>query len=61
MRAIVLAAVVVSLQGCGGGGAPESPLSGAPLEVLEALKIPDSPYYIIYSPPVDLAKRPAAR
>ena len=38
----------------------ESPVTDAPQEVIDALKTPDSPYRIIYHPPVDLAKRPTA-
>lgn len=64
MRTIVrwrLAPMVVSVMmavGCG-GGAPAEPTTISP-EVLEALQVPDSPYWLIYSPPVDLAKRPAS-
>ena len=63
MRTIVrwrLATMVVSVMmaaGCG-GGAPAEPATISP-EVLAALRVPDSPYWLIYSPPVDLAKRPA--
>lgn len=55
-----LATMVVSVMmaaGCG-GGAPAEPTTISP-EVLEALQVPDNPYRIIYSPPVDLAKRQA--
>ena len=57
--ATLCAAAVMALGACGGGSAPPSALSDAPSEVIEALKAPDNPYRIIYSPPVDLAKRPA--
>ncbi|MGH7673326.1 MAG: hypothetical protein ACREMC_10535 [Gemmatimonadales bacterium] len=57
MRTIV-AGVVVVLAGCGGGAV--GPASrGPPPEVVKALQVPPSPYYIIYSPPVDLAKKKA--
>jgi len=59
MRTIVAAALVV-LAGCGGGAA-RTAWSGPPPEVVRALQEPENPYRIIYSPPVDLAKRPTRK
>lgn len=56
-RLATMMAIATMAAGCG-GGAPEQPATISP-EVLEALQVPDSPYWLIYSPPVDLAKRPA--
>jgi hypothetical protein len=56
-RLATMAVSVMMAAGCG-GGAPAEPATISP-EVLEALQVPDSPYWLIYSPPVDLAKRPA--
>jgi hypothetical protein len=48
------------LVACGGGaadrraGAPATPSA----ELLRALQVPETPYRIIYSPPVSLAKPP---
>ena len=60
MRAIVIGGLLV-LAGCsrGGGGEYAKAASGPPPEVVKALEFPPSPYYIIYSPPVDLAKKKA--
>ena len=57
---ILLATGVASLPaGC--AGAPEQAAASAiNPQVLEALKPLDTPYQIIYHPPVDLAKRPAS-
>ena len=59
MRVIVIGGLLL-LAGCGrkAGEYAEAP-SGPPPEVVKALQIPPSPYYIIYSPPVDLAKKKA--
>ena len=58
MRVIIMGGLLV-LAGCsrGGGGEYAEAPSAPPPEVVKALEIPPSPYYIIYSPPVDLAKR----
>lgn len=57
--ATVFVAIAPLVAGCSGGTA-EGPAAGAiSPQVLEALQVPDNPYRIIYSPPVDLAKRPA--
>jgi hypothetical protein len=59
MRMIVLLCLLPALAGCnrGGGGRAAAP-NGPPLEVVGTLQVADSPYRIIYTPPVDLAKRP---
>lgn len=54
---IVIAGALLILAGCGGATERASGWSGPPPEVVKELQIPPSPYYIIYSPPVDLAKR----
>jgi hypothetical protein len=58
MRVIIIGGVLV-LAGCGRGGEYAKAPSGPPPEVVKELQIPPSPYYIIYSPPVDLAKKKA--
>lgn len=60
MKTARLAAVIAVLLGavaCG-GGPRESTVSLATPEIIEALKTPDSPYRLIYYPPVDLTRRP---
>ncbi|HEV8303567.1 MAG TPA: hypothetical protein VGQ25_01285 [Gemmatimonadales bacterium] len=59
MRMIVIGGMLL-LAGCGRGkGEYAKSPSEPPPEVVKALQIPPSPYYIIYSPPVDLAKKKA--
>jgi hypothetical protein len=60
---MVLSGAVLVLGACGGGGAARGPRAAAgPLpEVVKEMQIPDSPYYIIYHPPVNLAKAPERR
>jgi hypothetical protein len=60
MRVIIAAAVLVAIAGCGRGRSA-APKTWLPSDIVEALKTPDSPYRIIYYPPVDLTKRPAAK
>lgn len=57
--AAVFAGTFVSLAACG-GGAPRGPAAaaGAVPEVVKEMQVPESPYYIIYHPPVNLAKQP---
>ena len=56
---IVLGCSVLGLLACGGGGARRAARPAGPLpEVVKPLLVPPSPYYIIYSPPVNLAKPP---
>lgn len=52
-------AVLVLVAACGRDRAPvvdHQQLAAS--EAVRALKADESPYYIIYSPPVDLAKKP---
>jgi hypothetical protein len=60
MRVIIAAAVLVTIAGCGGSDRSAAAKAWLPAEIVDALKTPDSPYRIIYYPPVDLTKRPAA-
>jgi len=60
MRVIFAAAVLLTIAGCGRGRSA-APKTWLPAEVVDALKTPESPYRIIYYPPVDLTKRPAAK
>jgi len=58
--AVVLSATCLVLAACRGGAARGRAARAAvpPPEVVKPLLVPDSPYYIIYSPPVSLAKPP---
>ncbi|HEV8263452.1 MAG TPA: hypothetical protein VGQ06_00765 [Gemmatimonadales bacterium] len=58
MRVIMIGGLLV-LAGCGRNAGEYKASSGPPPEVVKAMQIPPSPYYIIYSPPVDLAKKKA--
>jgi hypothetical protein len=55
MRASLIAVLVV-LAACGGRAEDQEESNAPPPDVVKALQIPPSPYYIIYSPPVDLTK-----
>lgn len=58
---IVVATAGLWAAACGGGGrggVEQAATHRAIAEVVAPLKAPESPYYIIYYPPVDLAKRP---
>ena len=58
-RLAVFAGMVLTTAGCGGGARGRAwPPAGPPPEVVKPLLVPDSPYYLIYSPPVNLAKPP---
>jgi hypothetical protein len=61
MRVIIAAAVLLTIAGCGRSGRSAAPKTWLPSGIVDALKTPDSPYRIIYYPPVDLTKRPAAK
>jgi hypothetical protein len=61
MRVIIAAAVLVAISGCSRSGRSAAARTWLPSEIVDALKTPDSPYRIIYYPPVDLTKRPAAK
>lgn len=56
MRVAMIVGLVV-VAGCRRTGEYAEAPSGPPPEVVKALQVPPSPYYIIYSPPVDLAKK----
>jgi hypothetical protein len=59
--AALLSGTVLTFLACGGGSATRrraSPAAGPTPEVVWRLQMPASPYYIIYSPPVSLAKQP---
>jgi len=59
MRVTILSSTVLTAVGCGGGArARARPPSGPPPAVVKDLQVPENPYRIIYSPPVDLAKAP---
>ncbi len=59
MRVIIAAVVLLTIAGCGGRSAASK--VWLPSVIVDALKTPDSPYRIIYYPPVDLTKRPVAK
>ena len=56
MRAPILVGLLIALGGCR-GRAPTR-WDPATADAVKVLKADDSPYRIIYSPPVDLAKKP---
>ena len=57
--AVVLSATILTLGGCRGSAARRAAApAGPPPEVVKPLLVPPSPYYLIYSPPVNLAKPP---
>ncbi len=60
MRVIIGAVVLLTIAGCGGGRSA-APKVWLPSDIVDALKTPDSPYRIIYYPPVDLTKRPVSK
>jgi hypothetical protein len=56
-----LCGVFLLMAACGGGSAARGRAAAAaapPAEVLRPLQVPETPYRIIYSPPVNLAKPP---
>jgi hypothetical protein len=59
IRVALLSGMILTAGACGGGARGRAwPPSGPPPEVVKPLQVPDSPYYLIYSPPVNLAKPP---
>jgi len=56
VRALILVGLLIALGGCR-GRAPTR-WDPATADAVKVLKADDSPYRIIYSPPVDLAKKP---
>jgi len=60
--AVMLAGVVLMALACGGAATrARSTPGGPPPAVVQQLQAPDSPYRIIYYPPVSLAKQPPAQ
>src|SRR5207244_13168418 len=58
-RVAFLSGMVLRAVGCGGGTRGRAwPPAGPPPAVVKDLQVPENPYRIIYSPPVDLAKAP---
>jgi len=57
IRVAVITGSLLLLSGCG-RGARAPAMAGPPPEVVKPMLVPPSPYYLIYSPPVDLAKPP---
>jgi len=58
-RIAFFAGIVLTPVACGGGARQKAwPPAGPPPEVVKPMLVPPSPYYIIYSPPVNLAKPP---
>lgn len=56
-RALIVSALLVALVGCRSRTVPPY-AKIANSEAVKALRGDDSPYRIIYNPPVDLAKQP---
>ncbi len=57
----VLSATFLTATACGGGGAARARAARAaapPPAVVRQLQVPENPYRIIYTPPVNLAKPP---
>jgi hypothetical protein len=59
MRGIIIMGGLLALTGCGRAAEYKETSNEPPPEVVKAMQVPPSPYYIIYSPPVDLAKKKA--
>src|SRR5438552_19197029 len=59
MRVALLSGIVLTPLACGGGARGRAwPPAGPPPEVVKPMVVPPSPYYLIYSPPLNLAKPP---
>jgi len=56
--AVVLGGTILTLLACGRDRKVAAGAAGPPPDVLKPLQVAPSPYYIIYSPPVNLAKPP---
>jgi hypothetical protein len=56
--AFLAANALLGLSACGASGGPAAYPAGPPSAAVAEMKVPDSPYYIIYHPPVSLAKPP---
>jgi len=57
IRVAVITGSLLLFVGCG-RSARGPAMAGSPPEVVKPMLVPPSPYYLIYSPPVDLAKPP---
>ncbi len=60
-RPAVLGATFLIVTACGGGGAARARAARTavpPPAVVQQLQVPENPYRIIYTPPVNLAKPP---
>jgi hypothetical protein len=60
MRSILLLSAIVLATGCGGRKPPPNWSQLATSEAVKVLRDDHSPYRVIYSPPVDLAKKPGS-
>jgi hypothetical protein len=59
MQVALLGAILLAPSACSGGARRQAwPPAGPRPEVVKPLQVPESPYYLIYSPPVSLAKPP---
>ena len=59
MQGALLSGILLTLSACGSGARRQAwPPAGPAPEVVKPMLVPPSPYYIIYSPPVNLAKSP---
>src|SRR5207247_10022072 len=59
MRVAFLCGMPLTAGVCGGGTRGRAwPPAGPPPALVKDLQVPENPYRIIYSPPVDLAKAP---
>jgi hypothetical protein len=59
MRVALLSGILLTPSACGSSARRQAwPPAGPPPDVVKPLQVPESPYYLIYSPPVNLAKPP---
>jgi hypothetical protein len=60
VRVGLVLCIGLALVACGGGARRERAAAarGPAPEAVRQMQMPESPYYIIYSPPVSLAKQP---
>jgi hypothetical protein len=56
--AVRLTGLSLLVLGCGGGARQRAAAPGPVPEVVKQLQVPENPYRIIYTPPVNLAKPP---
>jgi hypothetical protein len=55
---VLLSAICLTLGACGGATRQPTAAAIARSDVVRQLQVPESPYRIIYNPPVSLAKPP---